>query len=272
MKYIKLFNEELNPSTYVNAAVKLKGYNHYDRAHNLEDWARELKSREHKKKVKDLRDNLSERGTFECSIHSNIDEIFTGKFYIDFDVDEYSFIDNASYAFIGKHYNRGEKIDSILNDEDVKYRYEHNVGIPIWLGFMPVDDETLKGVEDLNLGDNLYINSQGVIYSMSIDLGLTSTDKNANKEWNTYFNPEQSYLGFGTQDYYDILFSDRRNAIKFKRLFIDMITKKSELSDAIKKALDKAYESNHDLFPKDAYERIANSISARFSINKFYRD
>ena len=99
MKYIKLFNEELNPSTYVNAAVKLKGYNHYDRAHNLEDWARELKSREHNKKVKDLRDKLSERGTFECSIHSNIDEIFTGKFYIDFEVDEYSFIDNASYAF-----------------------------------------------------------------------------------------------------------------------------------------------------------------------------
>ena len=85
MKYIKLFNEELNPSTYVNAAVKLKGYNHYDRAHNLEDWARELKSREHNKKVKDLRDKLSE-----------IDEIFTGKFYIDFDVDEYTFIDNAS--------------------------------------------------------------------------------------------------------------------------------------------------------------------------------
>ena len=270
MKYIKLFNEELNPSTYVNAAVKLKDYKHYDRAHNLENWALEVKSKEHNKKVKDLRDKLSERGTFDCSIHSNIDEIFTGKFYIDFEVDEYSFIDNASYAFIGKDYNRGEKIDSILNDEDVKYRYEHNVGIPIWLGFMPVDDETLKGVEDLNLGDNLYINSYGVIYSMSIDLGLTSTDRNANKDWNIYFNPEQSYLVFDTQDCYDVLFSDRRNAIKFKRLFIDMITKKSELSDAIKKAIDRAIKD--DLVPNDAYERIANSISARFSINKFYRD
>ena len=49
-----------------------------------------------------------------------------------------------------------------------------------------------------------------------------------------------------------------------------MITKKSELSDAIKKALDTASKS--DLVPNDAYERIANSISARFSINKFYRD
>ena len=105
---------------------------------------------------------------------------------------------------------------------------------------------------------------------MSIDLGLTSTDRNANKDWNTYFNPEQSYLGFESQDYYDILFSDRRNAIKFKRLFIDMITNKSELSDAIKKAIDRAIKD--DFVPNDAYERIVNSISARFSINKFYRD
>lgn len=270
MKYIRLFNEELVPSTYINAATKLKAYKHYDRAQNLENWALELKSREHNKKVKDLRDKLSERGTFECSIHSNIDEIFTGKFYIDFDVDEYAFTDNLSYAFIDKDYNRDEKINSLLNGDDVKYRYEHNIGLIIWVGFMPVDDETLKGVEGLNLGDNLYINSQGVIYSMSIDLGLTSMDKNANKEWNTYFNPEQSYLGFGTQDYYDILFSDRRNAIKFKRLFVDMMTKKSDLSDAVKKALDNAKKD--DLVPDNAYERIANSISARFSINNFYRD
>mgnify|MGYP000905304800 CR=1 FL=1 len=267
MKYIKLFNEELNPSTYVNAAVKLKDYKHYDRADNLENWASEVKSKEHNKKVKALRDKLSERGTFDCTIYSK-DEIFTGKFYIDFDVDDYSFIDDASFAFIGKHYNRGEKINSILNDEDVKYQYKFSVGIPIWLGFMPVDDKTLKEVEGLNL-DDLYINQYGVIYSMSINLGLTSTDRNAN-DWYTYFNPEQSYLEISSQDYYDILFSDRRNAIKFKRLFTDMITKKSELSDAIKKALDTASKS--DLVPNNTYERIANSISARFSINNFYRD
>lgn len=267
MKYLRLFNEELMPSTYINAANKLKNYKHHGRASELENWASVVRDREKIRKINELREKISKRGTFTCSIYSNIDDIFTGNFYIDFDVDEYSFLDNVSYAFMSK-------------DENGKYSYEHNIGIPIWVGFMPADDETAKGLEGLGLGDDhLYINSSGLIYSMSIDLGLTTVDKDSadKKRWITYFNPEKSYLGFSTQDAYEVLFSDRRNAIKFKRLFIDMITNKSELSDDIKKAFDKAHNTKDsggygDQVPVDAYERLVSSIASRFSINKFYRD
>lgn len=267
MKYLRLFNEELMPSTYINAANKLKNYKHHGRASELENWASIVRDREHNRKIKELKEKLSKRGTFTCSIYSNIDDIFTGNFYIDFDVDEYSFLDNISYAFMSK-------------SESDEYLYEHNIGIPIWVGFMPADDETAKGLQGLGLSDShLYINSSGLIYSMSIDLGLTtvSTTITIDKKRCTYFNPEKSYLGFGTQDAYEVLFSDRRNAIKFKRLFIDMITNKSELSDAIKKAFDKARNNKDsggydDQVPEDAYERLISSISSRFSINKFYRD
>jgi hypothetical protein len=264
MKYLRLFNEELMPSTYLNAAYKLKNYKHHGRASELENWASVVRDREHNRKVNELREKISKRGTFTCSIYSNIDNIFTGNFYIDFDVDEYSFLDNISYAFMGKNDNG-------------RYSYEHNIGIPIWVGFMPADDETAKGLEGLGLGDeHLYINSSGLIYSMSIDLGLTTVDRDS-ADKKTYFNPEKSYLVFDTQDAYVVLFSDRRNAIKFKRLFIDMITNKSELSDAIKKAFDEARNNKNssgydNQVPENAYERLISSISSRFSINKFYRD
>jgi hypothetical protein len=45
MKYLKKFNEELRPQTYMSAARKLDKLGHTDRANALKDWAKETEKR-----------------------------------------------------------------------------------------------------------------------------------------------------------------------------------------------------------------------------------
>ena len=46
MKYLKRFNEELRPQTYMSAARKLDKLGHHDRSKDLKDWGLEMESRE----------------------------------------------------------------------------------------------------------------------------------------------------------------------------------------------------------------------------------
>ena len=62
MKYLKRFNEELRPRTYLSAAKKLTTIGHTDRANTLKDWANETEKREEITKWKERLQEYSNLG------------------------------------------------------------------------------------------------------------------------------------------------------------------------------------------------------------------
>lgn len=90
MKYLKKFNEELSPSTYSRAAMKLKKLGHTDRANKLYDWSDKTQN-------KILIDAYSEYGEFKMRItdESNMQEVI-GDFNLFIHFDPYSFENDIS--------------------------------------------------------------------------------------------------------------------------------------------------------------------------------
>ena len=98
MKYLKRFNEELKPSTYMSAAKKLTAIGHTGRAEELKDWAEETEKREEVTKWKERLQDYGPFGTFKVNIvNPETEEKFTGDFYLDVNFDELGFEDNFEY-------------------------------------------------------------------------------------------------------------------------------------------------------------------------------
>ena len=105
MKYLKKFNEELRPQTYMSAARKLDKLGHTDRANDLKDWAREMEKKEEMIKWQDHIQDYAPFGTFKMTIkNAQTDESITGDFHLDVNFDELAFSDepeNGITFFLG---------------------------------------------------------------------------------------------------------------------------------------------------------------------------
>jgi hypothetical protein len=165
MKYLKKFNEELDPRTYRSAAKKLLTQSPFnkERAEDLNAWADKREMVEDSAKWEKMKQQCSKFGTYE--LHIEVDGVeFVGKFhpYITFErdgfVDEYE--DNKEH---------GEDFD---------------MGLYFFLGSVPADQETLdKCIETMpdpdfgngffwtnNIGIQLYFESGSVkINDVKID-------------------------------------------------------------------------------------------------------
>ena len=76
MKYLKRFNEELRPRTYLSAAKKLTAIGHTDRAKELKDWAEETEKREEIAKWKDRLQDYGLFGTYKMNIVNPLPNIY----------------------------------------------------------------------------------------------------------------------------------------------------------------------------------------------------
>ena len=127
MKYLKRFNEELRPRTYLSAAKKLTAIGHTDRAKELKDWAEETEKREEIVKWKDRLQDYGLFGTYKMNIvNPETEEKFTGDFYLDVNFDELGFEDNFEY-------------EKEKDPNNVK-----GVSIFFFLGLIPTSEETLR--------------------------------------------------------------------------------------------------------------------------------
>lgn len=117
MKYLKKFNEELRPQTYMSAARKLDKLGHTDRANALKDWSREMEKKEEMIKWQDHIQDYAQFGTFKMTIKNpETGETLTGDFHLDINFDELSFSDepeNGICFFLGL----------IPSSEDLIYQY-----------------------------------------------------------------------------------------------------------------------------------------------------
>ena len=98
MKYLKRFNEELKPSTYISASRKLAKIGHTDRAEELKAWAGETEKKEEMVKWKQQLQNYSPFGIYKMNVvNPESGEKFTADFALDVNFDELSFEDSFEY-------------------------------------------------------------------------------------------------------------------------------------------------------------------------------
>lgn len=197
MKYLKRFNEELKPSTYMSAAKKLTAIGHTDRAKELKDWAKETEKREEITKWKERLQDYGPFGTFKVNIvNPETEEKFTGDFYLDVNFDELAFEDNFEWE--------KEKDPNNVS----------GVGIFFFIGLIPTSEETLRKCMEI-MPDPEFGN--GMFWGMSC--GLDFEVKQGQVE----------FKKFNLDDYDEnvagnVSFADRSSANKFKTLLKNIFT------------------------------------------------
>jgi hypothetical protein len=191
MKYLKRFNEELKPSTYMSAAKKLAAIGHTGRANALKDWANETEKREEIVKWKDRLQDYGLFGTYKMNIvNPETEEKFTGDFYLDVNFDELGFEDN----FESEKENNPDLIKGVY--------------IFFFIGLIPTTEETLRKCEEIMPEPEF---GNGMFWGMTCGL-----------EFEVVKN-EVILKNFTLEDYDDNLsgkvsFADRASAGKFKNL------------------------------------------------------
>jgi hypothetical protein len=197
MKYLKRFNEELRPRTYLSAAKKLTDIGHTDRAKALEDWAQETEKREEITKWKDNLQDYALFGTYKINIvNPETGEKFTDDFYLDINFDEMAFEDNFEY-------------EKEQNPDEIK-----DISIFFFIGLIPTSEETLRKCMEIMPEPEF---GNGMFWGMScgIDFDVIKNEVKLNK--------------FVLDDYDDNLsgnvsFADRSSANKFKTLLKNIFT------------------------------------------------
>jgi hypothetical protein len=196
MKYLKRFNEELKPRTYMNAAKKLTDLGHTDRANTLKDWANESEKREDMIKWKERVQEYSAFGTYKVNIvnpdliNPPFGEKYTGDFYLDINFDELAFEDNFEYE--------KEKDPNNIN----------GVGIFFFIGLIPTSEEVLKKCEEV-MPDAEFGN--GMFWGMSCGIDFKVENGQVILEKFTLEDYDENLSG-------NVSFADRASAGKFKNL------------------------------------------------------
>ena len=197
MKYLKRFNEELKPRTYLSAAKKLTAIGHTDRANALKDWAGETERREEITKWKEQLQNYSPFGVYKMNVvNPETGEKLTADFALDVNFDELAFEDSFDF----------EKQKDPNNVS--------GVNIFFFIGLIPTSEELIKKCEEVmpepEFGNGMY---WGMCFGIDFKVqnGEVILDK------------------FSLDDYDDNLsgnvsFADRASAGKFKNLLKSIFT------------------------------------------------
>jgi hypothetical protein len=190
MKYLKRFNEELRPQTYMSAARKLDKLGHHDRANALKDWARETEKKEEMIKWQDHIQDYAQFGTFKMTIKNpETNETLTGDFNLDISFDEMAFSD------------------------------EPESGISFFLGLIPTSEDLIKQYMELcpdyDFGNGFF---WGKIFNLEFRI---VDDRVQFTKWN-FWDYDSDVNGL-------VAFSDRGSANRFKNLLIQFFTN-SELN------------------------------------------
>ena len=197
MKYLKRFNEELRPRTYLSAAKKLTAMGHTDRANALKNWAGETEKREEMTKWKEKLQEYSPFGIYKVNVvNPESGEMFTADFALDISFDELAFEDGFEFE--------KEKDPNNIN----------GVSIFFFIGLVPTSEELIKKCEEVmpesEFGNGMF---WGMFFNIDFKVqnGRVILDK------------------FGLGDYDEglsgnVSFADRASAGKFKTLLKNIFT------------------------------------------------
>jgi hypothetical protein len=185
MKYLKRFNEELRPSTYMSASRKLQKMGHTDRASELKDWAIKVEHKESLVKWKENIGEYSKFGEFKLNIKNpETDEYITGDFYL------------------------------FINFDDDVFQDDPDAGLAFFIGLIPKSEELIN--EYMNLCEDSDFGN-GFFWAKIFNLEYIIDDSEIKFEnWN-FWDYDPNMNG-------EITFADRQSANKFKKLMIKITT------------------------------------------------
>ena len=191
MKYLKRFNEELRPRTYLSAAKKLKAIGHTDRANALEDWAGETEKREEITKWKEQLQSYSPFGIYKINVvNPESGEMFTADFALDVNFDELAFEDNFEFE--------KQKNPNNIN----------GVNIFFFVGLIPTSEEVLKKCEEI-MPESEFGN--GMFWAMCFGIDFKVQNGEVILDKFTLEDYDENLSG-------NVSFADRASAAKFKNL------------------------------------------------------
>jgi len=197
MKYLKRFNEELRPRTYMSAAKKLTDIGHTDRANALKDWAQETEKREEITKWKDRLQDYGLFGTYKVNVvNPETEEKFTGDFYLDINFDELAFEDNFEYE-------KGQNPDEIKG-----------VSIFFFIGLIPTTEETLRKCVEIMPEPEF---GNGMFWGMSCGIDFEVIKNEVILKKLLLDDYDDNLSG-------NVSFADRSSANKFKTLLKNIFT------------------------------------------------
>ncbi len=214
MKYLKRFNEELQPYTYRKAADKLTKMGHVRRGSELTKWADETQIKLDKQREIENYNRLSKYPSFEMEIRKDRwnsssksrdfaqEPLIKGNFFIDISFE-----------------------DDMFNDQYSDWLDDKSYGLNIFftVGIFPADDETrikLKQIED-KLSDEVY---DSAYYPIWMGFKLSNPK-------DTKIDFPKSFI-WDTRENDTLLFSNRREALKFKRLLSDCFEGKNKFGES----------------------------------------
>jgi len=217
MKYLKKYNEELRPQTYLNAANKLANLGHKRRPEELKKWAEEAKLRELEEKKKKILEEAKKLGHFKFKIENKIANCYP---YFVLNTEE-------------------------LHEQLMSYReYGYSFWLPLHMGLIPVEEDDLGILEKYN-----QYHYNGIYWVQQIYLNISisisdienllegQTDNLSQIIGSSYINYliSTGFKGIGkgetiplgrvsleSGDYGVVYLADRLNANKFKKMLIDL--------------------------------------------------
>ena len=197
MKYLKRFNEELKPRTYLSAAKKLTAIGHTDRANVLKDWAGETEKREEITKWKEQLQNYSPFGIYKMNVvNPETGEKLTADFALDVNFDELAFEDNFDF----------EKQKDPNNVS--------GVNIFFFIGLIPTSEELIKKCEEI-MPESEFGN--GMFWGMCCSIDFKVRNGEVILEKLTLDDYDENLSG-------NVSFADRASAGKFKNLLKSIFT------------------------------------------------
>lgn len=248
MRYLRKFNEELKSSTYKKAADQLKKLGHIRRSTELENWSKEVEIREENKNVKELISKLSPIGKFEMDILDQKNEIaFNSEFYVNLYFNSDLFID--------------------MYDDYLRYPESRNNGISFSFDIclVPANDDE-KSLEFKKMFK--YSSSLGCYCISGFYLILNDDINNVSNYGITPIYNDNTFD--------NTLFSNRKEALKFKKEFIKSLIEEEHPWELKKQLLNTQNEIDK-FFKKvntesiNLIDRLLHSVK-KISLNKLYID
>jgi hypothetical protein len=194
-------NEELNPSTYLSAADKLKKMGHIRRPEILTAYAKEIQEREKNARKKRVFEEAKKLGEFQLKLERR------GEF-------------KFANCYLSLLFNDSFYTEALSEWLDADRR---NLWMGIMQGVHPVGEEDAANLE-WYFGDDIsnYTNSHnGIIWLQDIYICLSNSDYISAEGQKLPMRPT-GQISIEGSEFSEVYFANRREAIRFKNLIVGL--------------------------------------------------